>query len=318
MSGLAGGERVRLVVIVGPTAAGKTELALRLAQHFGGEIVSADSMQVYRHMDIGTAKPSPAERAQVRHHLLDRVDPDEPFDAARFMEDARAIVRDLARSGTPVFVVGGTGLYVRALLGGLVSALPADENLRAAYRRQLRSHGVSVLYSELQNRDSRAAQRIHPNDAVRIIRALEVITLTGRSLLEAQARHNFSDHPYDSLKIGLALPRPVLFDRIERRTQEMVRAGWREETKRLLDMGYATELKPMQSLGYRHMIRHLHGEIDLEETVRRTVRDTRMYAKRQETWFRADSQILWYDGKEAAEIENRCRLFLKGVTRESS
>jgi tRNA dimethylallyltransferase len=182
----------------------------------------------------------------------------------------------------------------------------------------LHHEGVQALYNELRNRDNRAAQRIHPNDAVRIIRALEVITLTGRSLFEEQARHGFSDHPYDSLKIGLALPRPVLFDRIERRTLEMVRTGWREETKRLLDMGYTAELKPMQSLGYRHMVRHLHGEIDLDETIRRTVRDTRMYAKRQETWFRTDSQILWCDGKAVDDIENRCRCFLKGVTRESS
>ena len=300
----------RLIVIVGPTAVGKTALALTLAEQLGGEIISADSMQVYRHMDIGTAKPAAGERARVRHHLLDVVEPDEPFNAARFVDLAAPIIRALHEKKKPILIVGGTGLYIRALLGGLFLGPAADEELRNHYRRQMDRHGREHLHRELERIDCLAARRIYPHDAVRVIRALEVMTLTGRSIVESQAEHGFLDRAYQYLKIGLTIERPALYEKIDERTRAMVEAGLGDEVRGLLALGYGEDLKPMQSMGYKHILPYLKGSIDLEEAVRLTARDTRRYAKRQQTWFGADAEVEWHTPNESGRIAEIIRHFL--------
>ena len=299
----------RVVCILGPTAVGKTEAALELAGRYGGEIVSADSMQVYRYMNIGTAKPTPEERSRVFHHLIDVADPDEPFDVARYIGMARGVVSALHREGKPVFIVGGTGLYIRALLGGLIDGPGADEELRRELKQEMKVRGKAHLYERLKARDPRAADRINPRDGIRIIRALEVIENTGKSIVEFQEGHRFREAPYETLRIGLRLDRDRLNERIDRRTERMVADGFAAEVRRLLDMGYKESLKPMQSLGYRHMTAHIAGRQSLERTVDDIQKDTRRYAKRQMTWFAADREIVWFDPRDLGEASGRIEAF---------
>jgi tRNA dimethylallyltransferase len=300
----------RLICIVGPTGVGKTGMALELAGRWGGEIVGADSMQVYRHMDIGTAKPTPEERRRIPHHLLDVVDPDEPFDASRYIELAHGVIDSLHRQGKPVFVVGGTGLYIRALLGGLIDGPGADEALRQELKKEMNNRGKAHLYGRLRTRDPRAADRIDQHDGVRIIRALEVLELTGRSIVEHQQEHSFRDSPYAAMRIGLRLDRERLNDRIDRRAERMIADGFAEEVGRLLDMGWGESLKSMQALGYRQMIDCLAGRQSLEQAVGLIKRDTRRYAKRQMTWFAADREIGWLDPGDVEAASGRIDVFL--------
>jgi tRNA dimethylallyltransferase len=302
--------RPRLICIVGPTGVGKTAMALELADRWGGEIVSADSMQVYRHMDIGTAKPTREERSRIPHHLLDVVNPDELFDASLYIRLANGIIADLQREERPVFVVGGTGLYIRALLGGLIDGPGADEVLRRELKKEMNHSGKAHLYQRLRTRDPMAADRIHPHDGVRIIRALEVLELTGRSIVAHQQEHRFREAPYKVLRVGLCLDRERLNDRIERRTERMIADGFAEEVGRLLDMGYPESLKAMQSLGYRNMVSFLAGRQSLEEAVRLIKRDSCRYAKRQMTWFAADREIGWLDPGDVDAASKRIGLFL--------
>jgi len=284
----------RLVVIVGPTASGKSSLALHLASLFRGEILSADSMQVYRRMDIGTAKPSPAERKLVRHHLIDIMDPDQDYSAALFREQADPIINRLHQSETPIFVAGGTGLYLKALTRGLFRGPGADPGLRRNLKERAARDGTPVLHRELADLDPVAASRIRPGDLFRIVRALEVYSQTQRPISHFQLAHGFQDKPYEVLKIGLAWEREELYRRIEKRVDQMIKAGWVDEVRSLLNSGYSRDLKPMKSLGYRHLASHLHGEGGLPETIDLIKRDTRRFAKRQLTWFRADEEIRWF------------------------
>jgi tRNA dimethylallyltransferase len=302
----------RLICIFGPTGVGKTGMALELAGRWGGEIVSADSMQVYRHMDIGTAKPTLEERSRIPHHLIDVADPDEPFDASRYIEMASGVIALLQRAKKPVFVVGGTGLYIRALLGGLIDGPGADEVLRRELKAEMKRFGKEHLYERLRARDGRAAAQIHPHDGVRIIRALEVLELTGRSIVEHQQEHCFRESAYEALRIGLKLDRERLNGRIDRRTDRMIAEGFVEEVRRLLDMGYGETLKPMQSLGYRHLISFLAERRSLEEAVRLIKRDTRLYAKRQMTWFTADRDVVWLDPGDVEGAAARIDHYLRG------
>jgi tRNA dimethylallyltransferase len=300
----------RLICILGPTGVGKTGMALELAGRWGGEIVSADSMQVYRYMDIGTAKPTPEERGHISHHLLDVVDPDEPFDASRYIELAHGVIEGLQRQGKPVFVVGGTGLYIRALLGGLIDGPGADAALRQELKQEMINRGKAHLYGRLRIRDPRAADRIDPHDGVRIIRALEVLELTGRSIVEHHQEHGFRDAPYEALRIGLQLDRGRLNDLIDRRVERMITDGFVEEVRRLLDMGWGESLKSMRSLGYRHMIDCLAGRQSLEQTVGLIKRDTHRYARRQMTWFAADREVGWLDPGDVETASKRIGVFL--------
>jgi len=301
----------RLILILGPTGVGKTSLALELADRFGGRIVSADSMQVYRYMDIGTAKPTAGERQRIPHHLIDVVDPDEPFDVSRYIALAKGVIGRLHAEGKEVFVVGGTGLYIRALLGGLIDGPGADEELRRELKREMNQLGKSSLYDRLKARDPRAAERINPHDGIRIIRALEVLEKTGKSIVEHQEGHRFREAPYDVLKIGLRLDRQQLNDRIDRRTERMIEEGFADEVRRLLEMGYGETLKPMQSLGYRHLVSFLAGRQPLEQAVEKIKSDTRRYSKRQMTWFAADREIRWLDPGDVGTASRRITEFLE-------
>jgi len=287
--------RPQLMVVCGPTAAGKTDLALDLARHWPLEVVSADSRQVYRLMDIGTAKPTPAERARVPHHLLDVVWPDESFDAARFSAMAAdAIAGIYGRDRLPV-VVGGTGLYIRALTGGLVDLPRPDPALRARLQQEAAELGSAALHRRLAAVDPAAARQLHGNDLVRIIRALEVFDQTGRPLSTWQSEHGFRAGRYHLLKIGLAPERAELYRRIDARAAAMFAAGLVEETAALLAAGYTPQHKALQTIGYREATRLLAGECTRQEALADVQQATRRYAKRQLTWFRADPEIIWVD-----------------------
>jgi tRNA dimethylallyltransferase len=294
--------RTRLVVVCGPTAAGKTAVAIDLAERVDGEIVNADSMQVYRYMDIGTAKPTAAEQARVRHHLIDVLDPDRPFDAAAFAHLGREAIADIAARGKAPIVAGGTGLYIKALLGGLARRAVSDPDVRERLWRDVEVHGPVTLHSRLAEVDPDTAARVHPNDAMRIVRALEVFEASGRPISAHHRGHRFADAPYVTYKIGLDMDRSALYARIDRRVAAMLAEGLEAEVRSLLARGYGEGLKTMQSLGYRHMCAYIGGRIGYDEAVATLQRDTRRFAKRQLTWFRADGQIRWTSPEDLAPL----------------
>jgi len=307
--------KLPLIIINSPTATGKTKLAIDLALYLGGEIISADSLQVYRYLDIGTAKPTMEERSKVRHHLIDVVDPDEEFNAAIFSEQATAIIGKLAGSGKPVLVAGGTGLYIRALTRGIIETPKVDENIRNYYRSLRDTRGREHLYYLLLQKDKEAALRINPNDSVRVIRALEVLEQTGESILAIQKRHAFRESKYNTYKIGLKLDRDELKKRIAVRTDRMIAAGLLDEVQGLLARGYGENLKSLQSLGYKQIIAFLKGEYGWEKAIEQIKHETWLYAKRQMTWFAADKEIEWFSPDMSDKIIEKADSFLKGAGR---
>jgi tRNA dimethylallyltransferase len=302
----------RLIIIAGPTGIGKSALAMKLISEFEGEIISADSMQVYRFMDIGTAKPTVEDCARVKHHLIDIVNPDQNFSAAQFSDRARAVIDDLCLAGKRAWVVGGSGLYIKALIGGLVKGPGTSERLRDHYRTLIKEYGAEYLYEMLQEKDGEAAKRIHPNDTVRLMRALEVIEISGESIVLRQSVHRFADQPYECLKIGLMDERQRLHEKIDSRCNRMVEKGLVGEVEKLLTLGYHDNLNPMQSLGYKHMLLHVKGLASLDEALSLMKRDTRNYAKRQMTWFRGDGDMNWFRPEDADRIRAKIREFLSG------
>ena len=303
--------RPSVIVICGPTALGKTSAAIELAEIFNGEIVGADSMQIYRHMDIGTAKPTEKEQAQVIHHMIDIIDPDEPFDARLYASMARETVETLHHHNKIPFVVGGTGFYIKALLNGLFEAEAKGENIRNGLKKEADIHGTAFLYDRLCRQDPEASKKIHPNDAYRIIRALEVLAMTGEAISGLHKAHCFNDNPFVVLKIGLHIHREILYDRINKRVDAMIDHGLLDEVKGLLAMGCSPDSKSMQSIGYRHMVDFIQGNCSWEETVRTLKRDTRRYAKRQLTWFRADPEIIWKSPDAMEDIKLLIKKFLQ-------
>jgi len=287
------GKKPRVAALVGATAVGKTAVALALAAGLNAEIINADSLQVYRELDIGTAKPTIEERALVPHHLIDVADPPESFDAARFCREGRAVLDDLTRRGVPPLVVGGTGLYLKALLSGLFAEGEPAPGVRDRVRRDLRDLGLPALYARLIHLDPATASRLHPHDTYRIVRALEVIAATGQPLSQFINAHRFKDAPYEVLKLGLKLDREELYRRIDLRVELMLEAGWLDEIEGLLRR-YPPDLKPLQALGYRHLINYLTGRWSWDEALTWLTRDTRRYAKRQFTWFGSDPEIRWF------------------------
>lgn len=276
----------RLIILTGPTGSGKTSLALRLAQDVPIEVISADSMQVYRYMDVATAKPTHFERAWLPHHLIDIIDPDAEFNAGRFAAMAMDKIRDVRNRSKIPLVVGGTGLYIKALVYGLCYAPPRSEEIREALRSLIRKKGTDCLWSALQRMDPISAQNISPNDSSRLVRYLEMIFLTGLRPSEIQGPHAFS-HPLMEVKVAcLTLPRDTLNATIDNRVLAMLEQGIIGETRRLLDMGYHRGLKSMDTLAYKHVIAYLLSEISLDTAIRLIQRDTRHYAKRQITWNR--------------------------------
>ncbi len=302
-------DKPKVIVITGPTASGKSSLAVELALHAGGEIVNADSMQVYRGMDLGTAKPTMAERRGVPHHLLDVVNPDEDFDAAKYRSLAIPQLQDMASRGKVPFVVGGTGLYIKTLLGGLLDCPPADLGFREELGRTWKERGAEFLYEKLKELDPESARKIHPHDRVRITRALEIIHLTRQRPSSLIQRHGFRDNAFEALKICIDLNRKELYERINQRSLKMIEGGLVEETQRLLKQGYSPELKPMKSLGYRHVVKYLKGACALDETTHELQRDTRRYAKRQLTWFGADPEMVWVKPQDMEGIIRKIEVF---------
>jgi len=292
----------QLIIITGPTATGKTALAIELATRYDAEIVSADSRQVYRYLDIGTAKPTHAQRAVVAHHLIDVANPDEQFDGARFRALALAAVEDILRRGRRVFVVGGTGLYLRALTRGLFAGPAADMALRARLQEQEEREGKGFLHRWLQGVDLDSANRLHPNDTVRLVRALEVFLLTGKPMSHWQREHGFRERLFATLMIGLVCERETLVRRIGARCQQMMRDGLVGEVRRVWDMGYGSELPVMQTIGYAQVKALLHGRCSEGEAIAQMITETKHLAKRQLTWFRAEPDVQWFVPSQGQEI----------------
>jgi tRNA dimethylallyltransferase len=312
----------KLLVLCGPTAVGKTELSLQIAERFSCEIIGVDSMQVHRHMDIGTAKPTPAEMARIPHYLIDIVDPDEIYTLGRFIDDAEAAIQTIHNHDNMPLLAGGTGLYFRGLLEGVfdenaiaandpaVKGQKKNQSIRQDLRKKLAEEGNDVLHRKLAEVDAASAERIHPNDTQRVLRGLEVFYTTGIPWSQHLAKQTKKREQYQALKIGLTRPREELYARIDQRVRLMAEQGLLDEVKKLLAMGYDKKLKTMQSIGYRHMLNFLDGIWTWEQTLELLSRDTRHYAKRQYTWFTKDLEIIWHDVREQDTIFHDIENFL--------
>ena len=317
-------QKDKLLVLCGPTAVGKTELALQIAERFTCEIISVDSMQVYRHMDIGTAKPTKAERSRIPHYLIDIVNPDEEYTLGHFVRDAEQAVQTIRSHGKNPLLVGGTGLYLKGFLNGVFttnqvvaaknSAVGNSDNnsVRHSLRARLHAEGGEVLYNELMKLDPNSAVRIHPNDTQRLLRGLEIYYASGITWSQHLAEQAIGSSRYRTFKIALTRSRKVLYERIEQRVLHMIDEGLLPEVKNLLAMGYGKNLKSMQAIGYRHMINFIENKWDWENALKLLARDTRRYAKRQYTWFKGDREIIWYDQRETDRIFQAIDLFLTG------
>jgi len=286
----------KVLVILGPTASGKTKVSLEIADILDIEIISADSRQVYRFMDIGTAKPTPEQRKRVPHHLIDIVDPDQYFTAADYSIKAREVLKEVVSKGKEPVVVGGSGLYLRALFKGIFKGPGRDEIIRQKLKERADNYGVESLYLELKEKDPEAAQKIGPHDLVRIIRALEVYELTGKRISDLQKEGEYPPEEYTFVKIGLNLNRETLYHRIEQRVEEMIKAGLIDEVESLKKKGYDLSLAPLRTFGYKEIFQYLEGEMGLDEAKGKIKLNTQHYAKRQLTWFKKEEEIIWIDG----------------------
>lgn len=291
-----------LIVLVGPTAVGKTAFSLEIAKRYPIEIISGDSVQVYRGMDIGSAKATPEERANVPHHLIDCMEPDEPFTVADFQARATARIEDIHARGKLPAIVGGTGLYIESVVYDYrFSEAVADEAARERWNAEADERGTAALHALLQERDPVSAARIHPNDRKRLVRALEVFDATGRPMSE-QAQKRDKTTPYDLCMIGLTMDRAKLYARIERRVDAMLEEGLVEEVRELLRRGYDRSLPSMQAIGYKEIAAYAAGEISYDQAVYVLKRNTRHFAKRQLSWFRMMPQIQWVDVTESGNF----------------
>lgn len=283
-----------VIVITGPTASGKSDLAFKVAEKFDGEIINADSMQVYKGMDIGTAKPSEELMLRIPHHLFNIADPDEEFTAADYSRVGMEVIHGISSRGKTAVVAGGTGLYIRALLSGLADVPGADNAARAEYNEIADRYGNEHLLECLMRVDPEAASRIHPNNRVRIIRALEVFNQAGRTISEIQHEHRFTLKWCNHLKIGINVERNELYDRINSRVDQMIAEGLVAEVESLLSLGYSQRLKSLSSIGYKEICDYLSGRQTLSEAVALIKQSTRRYAKRQVTWFKNDPEMKWF------------------------
>lgn len=293
-----------VIVIVGPTASGKTKLSIELAKRINGSIVSADSMQIYRYMDIGTAKPDKTEMSGIRHYMIDEVDPDENFSVARYRECALGCISRILAEGKHPIVAGGTGLYINSLIYNInFSETICDEELRESLRLEAEEKGNRAIYERLMAIDPEAAARIHENDTKRIIRAIEVYEHTRKTISEHVKESRQEPPPYRYVVFGLEWDREKLYSRIERRVDKMLEAGLVEEVRRLKEMGYDRGGTAMQGIGYKEILEFLDGRVSYDETVYILKRDTRHYAKRQMTWFRRIEGINWLKVDESSDFE---------------
>ncbi|MFQ5650863.1 MAG: tRNA (adenosine(37)-N6)-dimethylallyltransferase MiaA [bacterium] len=291
----------KVLLIVGPTAVGKTTVALEFAKHLPCEIISADSRQVYKYMDIGTAKPGAEERAAVRHHFIDIKYPDEPYSAGQFGEQARGCVDDILGRGNLPVVVGGSGLYLRGLVDGFHPPRIADAELKMRLQEEAREHGLPHLYSKLQQLDPETAARLHPTDSQRIMRALEVVELTGTPFSAFRQTEPVPAN-FEPVFVGLTMARSKLYQRIDRRVEQMLADGLLEEVRRLQDMGYGPGVTALRTVGYREALMYLREQLSYDEMVALIKQKSRNYAKRQLTWFRKESRIAWVHVERVQDV----------------
>jgi tRNA dimethylallyltransferase len=294
----------KALIIIGPTGVGKTQVSLELADILKGEIVSLDSRQVYKYMDIGTAKPTKEEMKRIAHHLIDIVYPDEKFTAVDYGKRAREVIKEIIKRKKQPIVVGGSGLYLKALIKGFFQCPKGDEKVRERLRKEESKFGLDHLFERLKEVDPKAALRIHPHDSVRIIRALEVYELTGKPITLLQEKGSYEPFEMEFVKIGLTLDRKRLYERIDRRVEKMISEGFLDEVKWLKEKGYSTGLKAFKTVGYQELFSYLDGEIDFPKAIESIKLNTRRYAKRQLTWFRKEKGIKWLDAdqKDLAEL----------------
>ncbi|HOK30403.1 MAG TPA: tRNA (adenosine(37)-N6)-dimethylallyltransferase MiaA [bacterium] len=294
--------KIPIIVIGGPTASGKTQLAIDWALKLDGEIVSCDSRQIYKFMDIGTAKPTLEERSLIPHHLVDLIYPDETMTAGEFQKLAREIIKDIHSRGKVPFLVGGTGLYIRSVIRDIVFPPKVDEYYRKFIKDRINREGLGSVYNELCKIDPVTAGKISPNDEIRITRALEVYYATGTPISFYRKGIDVDYPEYEVIYLVLNPPRDILYRRIEERVDKMIQLGLVEETRHLLDMGYSPELSSLQTLGYREIIKYLKGMYDLESTIEEIKKETRRYAKRQSTWFRNEIRVRLITYEEAEDV----------------
>ncbi len=303
-----------ILVLVGPTAIGKTALSFEIARRFNCEIVSVDSMQVYRYMDIGTAKASGADQAAIPHHLIDIIDPDEQYDAARFVDDATAAIHLIHNNDKLPLLTGGTGLYLKALTEGLFAGPPVGREVRDDLKEVMQRNGPAALHRQLALCDPASAARIHGNDRQRILRALEIYHATGipwSEHLRIQAEKRGQGPWLNMLQIGLTCDRQILYKRINERCRQMIDGGLEQEIYDLFDRGFGKELPALNAIGYRHMINYIEKIWNIEETLSNLARDTRRYAKRQYTWFHGMPTIEWYQAAATEQILERLSGWLR-------
>lgn len=301
-----------LLALLGPTAVGKSVVALGIAGEFAGEIVNADALQLYRGLDIGTAKPSVPERARVPHHLIDVLDPRDTCSAGAYSLMATAAVFEIDRRGRLPLLVGGSGFYVQAVLDGLGDLPPSDPTRREELRQRLAAEGLPALAAELARIDPETAARLAPTDRQRILRALEVHGLSGEPLSSWQRRSPLRRDALPALRIGLTLPRALLYDRIETRVHGMLAAGWVDEVRSLLAAGLSPLAPAFQAIGYRQLAAHLDGRSSFDQAVAETITATRRFAKRQETWFRRDGRIRWIDARDIDAVRRAVGIWSAG------
>ena len=299
-------QKIKILAVVGPTASGKTAISVELAKRLGGEVVSCDSMQVYRRMNIGTAKPTKEETCGIAHHLIDAVEPDAPFSCAEYVTMAGEAVKDITARGKLPILCGGTGLYLDRFLCGEMEETHADENLRASLFAYVEENGAEALHARLREVDPESADAIHPNNVKRVVRALEIYEQTGIPKSEFDRRSQVVESPYEATVIGLFYPRrEVLYERINRRVDMMLADGLLEETKRLLDEGvFEVNLTAAQAIGYKELLGYLGGSETLTEAAENLKTATRRYAKRQLTWFSAKPYVEWVDMEKDGELRS--------------
>ncbi|RLD14020.1 tRNA (adenosine(37)-N6)-dimethylallyltransferase MiaA [candidate division KSB1 bacterium] len=301
--------------IVGPTAVGKTFLSERIAEHLAVEIISADSRQIYRYMDIGTAKPDVALRKKVRHHFIDICDPDAYYSAGMFGREARQTVKQILERGNRPLVVGGSGFYIKAMVDGIFELETKDEAVRAELDERLQKEGLPALYDALQKVDPVYAAKISPNDRQRILRSLEVYRITGRPFSSFH-RQKPVQADFEPVFWGLDMERKALYARINRRVDQMLSQGLIDEVQALLERGYSPELNALNTVGYKEVIQYLKNELTLDEMTERIKRNSRRYAKRQFTWFRADKRIRWQTIQTADDLEKLAKKIVREVVSE--
>lgn len=283
----------KMLAVIGPTASGKTRLGIDLANALDGEIISADSVQIYRQMDVATAKPTPEERSQAPHHLINIIDPDQTFNAGNFVNAADKVIRDLVTRHKVPILLGGTSLYVRALINGIIQVPDTPDEIKDKVRCIVKEKGLSFLYQLLRESDPESAAQLHPNDVSRISRAMEVFWTTGKSIKFFQEDHRFQQKRYDVIKVGCEWDRSELYERINLRVLQMVEKGLIEETEMLLSKGYTADLPSMQTIGYKQAVAHVYGKMSRSEMIEDIQQKTRRYAKKQLTWYRRDRSVHW-------------------------